>query len=149
MTLKEQVYRHCEERIQTNIALLQKQLQELTASAGNETKRTAGDKHETALAMLQIEQENISRQLKEALLQQVVLRRIDPLLKTTEAVRGSVIQTNKGIFFLSLGLGKITIAEKTIIALSPESPLGNRLLRSKAGDTCTFNDIVYSIEDVA
>lgn len=149
MTLKEQVYRHCEKRIQANIELLQKQLHELTESAGNETKRTAGDKHETALAMLQIEQENISRQLKETLLQQAVLKRIDPLLTTTEAVRGSLIQTNKGLFFLSLGLGKIMVAEKTVIALSPESPLGNQFLRKKAKDTCSFNGIAYSIEEVS
>ena len=149
MSFKENVYRQCAAIIQTKISLLQKQLHDLTDSAGNETKRTAGDKHETALAMLQIEQENNSRQLQDALQQKAILEKIDPALQTEQAVRGSIITTNKGIFFLSLGLGKITIDEKTVIALSPESPLGNLLLHTKPGDTCTFNNIVYTIEQIS
>ena len=148
MSFKENVYRQCAAIIQTKISLLQKQLHDLTDSAGNETKRTAGDKHETALAMLQIEQENNSRQLQDALQQKAMLEKIDPTLQTEQAVRGSIITTNKGIFFLSLGLGKITIDEKTVIALSPESPLGNLLLHTKPGDTCIFNNIAYTIEQI-
>jgi hypothetical protein len=148
MSFKENVYHQCAAIIQNKISLLQKQLHDLTDSAGNETKRTAGDKHETALAMLQIEQENNSRQLQDALQQKAILEKIDPSLQTLQAVRGSIITTNKGIFFLSLGLGKITIEEKTVIALSPESPLGNLLLHTKTGDTCTFNNIVYTIEQI-
>ena len=148
MSFKEYVYRQCAAIIQNKISLLQKQLHELTDSAGNETKRTAGDKHETALAMLQIEQENNSRQLQDALQQKAILEKIDPTLQTEQAVRGSIITTNKGIFFLSLGLGKIMIDEKTVIALSPESPLGNLLIRTKPGDTCKFNHIEYTIEQI-
>ena len=145
MSFKENVYRQCAAIIQTKISLLQKQLHDLTDSAGNETKRTAGDKHETALAMLQIEQENNSRQLQDALQQKAMLEKIDPTLQTEQAVRGSIITTNKGIFFLSLGLGKITIDEKTVIALSPDAPLGKLLLMKKAGDAFQFNNTSYEI----
>lgn len=148
MSFKENVYRQCAAIIQTKISLLQTQLHDLTDSAGNETKRTAGDKHETALAMLQIEQENNSRQLQDALQQKGMLEKIDPTLQTEQAVRGSIITTNKGIFFLSVGLGKIIIDEKTVIALSTESPLGNLLLHTKHGDTCKFNNIEYTIEQI-
>lgn len=88
--------------IQIKISLLQKQLHGLTDSAANETKRTIGDKHETALAMLQIEQENNRRRLQDALQQKAILEKIDPTLQTEQAVRGSIIKTNKGIFFLVL-----------------------------------------------
>lgn len=148
MSFKENVYRQCAAIIQTKISLLQKQLNDLTDSAGNETKRTAGDKHETALAMLQIEQENNSRQLQDALQQKAILEKIDPTLQAEQAVRGSIITTNNGIFFLSLGLGKIMIDEKIVIALSPESPLGTLLLHTKPGDTCTFNNMIYTIEQI-
>lgn len=145
MSFKENIYRQCAAIIQNKISLLQKQLHDLTDSAGNETKRTAGDKHETALAMLQIEQENNSRQLQDALQQKVILEKIDPTLQTEQAVRGSIITTNKGIFFLSLGLGKLKVEDKTIFAVSPDAPLGKLLLMKKVGDEFHFNNIFYQI----
>lgn len=146
MTFKEKIYRHYFQLITEKIRVLQQSLHELTESAGNETKRTAGDKHETALAMLQIEQENISRQLNETLAQKVVLEKIDPALHTEQIVRGSLVTTNKGIFFLSIALGKATIDDQLIIALSAESPLGKAMLHLKEGDTYSFNGVDYVIE---
>lgn len=148
MMLKEHVYRLCVEMVQTKINLLQKQLHDLTNSAGNETKRTAGDKHETALAMLQIEQENNSRQLQDALQQKAILEKIDPTLQTEQAVRGSIIITNSGIFFLSLGLGKLKTQQETIYAVSPEAPLGKLLVMKKAGEEFQFNQTDYKIISV-
>lgn len=148
MTFKENIYQHYLQLINEKIRLLQQSLHDLTESAGNETKSTAGDKHETALAMLQIEQENISRQLKETLAQKTVLEKIDPSLHTEQIVRGSLVTTNKGVFFLSIALGKATIDNKLIIALSPESPLGTAMHHLKTGDTCRFNGMDYVIEEV-
>ena len=104
MTRKERTHQHCLLLLQQKIDALQKNLHDLSASAGNETKRTAGDKHETALAMLQIEQENNSRQLKEVLQQKAVLEKLDPQIQTATIVRGSLVETNKGRFYISLGL---------------------------------------------
>ena len=145
MTLKEKTYQTCLEIVQHKIDTLQKNLHDLTDSAGNETKRTAGDKHETALAMLQIEQENNSRQLKEVLQQKAVLEKLDPHLQTEMIVRGSLVETNKGRFYISLGLGKLTLEEETVFAVSPEAPLGKLMLMKKAGDAFQFNNVNYKI----
>jgi transcription elongation GreA/GreB family factor len=145
MTLKEKTYQTCVALVQLKIDTLQKNLHDLTDSAGNETKRTAGDKHETALAMLQIEQENNSRQLKEVLQQKAVLEKLDPQLQTATIVRGSLVETNKGRFYISIGLGKLKVNDETVFAVSPEAPLGKLLLMKKAGDTFTFNDTDYKI----
>lgn len=145
MTLKEKTYQTCVALVQLKIDTLQKNLHDLTDSAGNETKRTAGDKHETALAMLQIEQENNSRQLKEVLQQKAVLEKLDPQMQTATIVRGSLVETNKGRFYISLGLGKLKVEEETVFAVSPEAPLGKLLLMKKAGDAFTFNDTDYKI----
>lgn len=145
MTLKEKTYQSCLELIQQKIDVLQKNLHDLSDSAGNETKRTAGDKHETALAMLQIDQENNSRQLKEALQQKAVLEKIDPHLQTEMIVRGSLVHTNNGIFYISLGLGKLKVDDETVFVVSPEAPLGKLLLMKKAGDEFQFNNTAYEI----
>ena len=145
MTLKEKTYQTCLEIVQQKIDTLQKNLHDLSDSAGNETKRTAGDKHETALAMLQIEQENNSRQLKEALQQKAALEKLDPHLKTETVVRGSLVHTNKGIFYISLGLGKLKVEDEPVFAVSPDAPLGKLLLMKKARDAFQFNNTAYEI----
>lgn len=148
MTLKEKTYRTCVEIVQQKINVLQKNLHDLSDSAGNETKRTAGDKHETALAMLQIEQENNSRQLKEALQQKAILEKLDPHLQTEMIVRGSLVYANKGIFYISLGLGKLKVDNETVFVVSPDAPLGKLLLMKKAGDAFQFNNTAYEILSV-
>jgi hypothetical protein len=145
MTLKEKIVQTCVEIVQQKIDVLKKNLHDLSDSAGNETKRTAGDKHEAALAMLQIEQENNSRQLKDALQQKAVLEKLDPHLKTETVVRGSIVHSNKGIFYISLGLGKLKVENETVFAVSPEAPLGKLLLMKKAGDSFQFNNTAYEI----
>lgn len=148
MTLKEKIHQVCVELVQQKIDTLQKNLHDLSDSAGNETKRTAGDKHETALAMLQIEQENSSRQLKEVLLQKAVLEKLDPQLQTATIVRGSLVETNKGRFYISLGLGKLQIENETVFAVSPDAPLGKLMLMKKTGETFTFNQTEYTINSI-
>lgn len=148
MTFKEKIYQQYVLLVHDKIRLLQKTLHDLTDSAANETKSTAGDKHETALAMLQIEQENSSRQLSEALKQKAVLEKIDPSLHPEQVVSGSLVKTNRGYFFISLGLGKITVDEQLIIALSPESPLGIQMMHLAKGDSFSFNNADYIIESV-
>lgn len=148
MTFKEKILQLYKQKVDEKISLLKKSYDELSESAANETKSTAGDKHETALAMLQIEQENTGRQLKESINQKSILEKIDPTLHTEETVRGSMVITNNGIFFMSIGLGKILVDDKTVIALSPESPLGIQLMHKKPGDAFHFNETNYTIESV-
>lgn len=148
MTLKEKTYRTCVEIVQQKIEAIQKNLHDLSDSAGNETKRTAGDKHETALAMLQIEQENNSRQLNELLQQKTVLEKLDAALQTEIVVRGSLVHTNKGVFYISLGLGKLKVENEIVFAISPDAPLGKLMLMKKAGDAFQFNNVAYEIISV-
>lgn len=128
--------------------MLQKLLNDLKESGANETKSTAGDKHETALAMLQIEQANTRGQMQEVLLQKAALEKINPALSAQMIVNGSLIKTNRGYLFMSTALGKAIVEDFTVIALSPQSPLGQKLMGLKAGATAGINDIEYVIESI-
>lgn len=128
---------------------MQKVLSDLKESGANETKSTAGDKHETALAMLQIEQANVRAQLKEALDQKTLFERIDPAAPSPAViVNGSLIKTNRGFFFLSVAAGKGMVDGNAVIALSPQSPLGLKLMELWVGDSAEVNNIRYLIETV-
>ena len=145
---KRQVYQKCELEIANKIAHLLQGLKDLKISAANETKSTAGDKYETALAMLQIEQANVNKQLQIFKDQQLVLQRINPDHQVSTVGLGSLICTNVGYFFLSVALGKIEVDGVTVFAISPLSPLGAKLLRLQKNDTVSINNRAYSILNV-
>jgi transcription elongation GreA/GreB family factor len=148
MNLKQKIYNHYVQLIDEKISMLQQVLADLKESGTNETKSTAGDKHETALAMLQIEQANKRAQLQEVVSQKNTLEKIDPDLSAAIILNGSLIKTNRGYFFMSIALGKAVVDDVTVIALSPQSPLGQKLIGLKAGELAAINKIDYQIESI-
>ena len=148
MNLKQKIYNHYLNVINDKVLMLQKVLADLKESSSNETKSTAGDKHETALAMLQIEQANIQGQLQEALTKKMVLEKINPDVRASIILNGSLIKTNRGYLWMSVALGKTEIENINVIALSPQSPLGQKLMGLKTGDSTGINNIEYTIEGI-
>lgn len=146
MTFKEQVYEVCCHLLSNKIRLVQQTLNDLKESASNETKSTAGDKHETALAMLQIEQKNAAAQLENLILQKAVLDKIIPAVTAGCIANGTLVKTNSGYLFISIPLGKIIVDAIAVIALSPQSPLGIKMMRLNVGQTVIVNGINYLIE---
>ena len=98
--------------------------------------------------MLQIEQANVRGQLKEALDQKTVFDRIDPAASSTTIVNGSLIKTDRGWLFLSVAAGKAMVDGNAVIALSPQSPLGQKLMGLRVGDSVEVNNTSYVIETV-
>lgn len=143
MTLKQKVHQHYLQMVNDNISLLRQDLADLKESGTHETKSTAGDKHETALAMLQIEQANKRVQFEKVIAQKLVVKKINPTIVAPIVVSGSLVKTDNGYLFMSVALGKAVVEGITITALSPQSPLGNQLMGLKAGDTAVFNKSYY------
>ncbi len=149
MQIKQQIHAHFTETINHKILMLQQTLADLKESGTNETKSTAGDKHETALAMLQIEQANTRVQLQDALEQRSALLNINPDISTTKILPGSYVKTNKGNFYVSVALGKLIINGERVMAISPQSPLGLNLIGCSVKDTVTVNAndfLIISVE---
>ena len=135
--------------ISDKVNALQQVLADLKESGANETKSTAGDKHETALAMLQIEQANTRAQLKELLDQKAVLEKINPLLSPSVVVNGSLIKTSNGWLYLSTALGKAMVENITVTALSPQSPLGIKLMGLSVSGVAEISNNRYIIESIS
>ncbi|MEY4874957.1 MAG: hypothetical protein RL708_106 [Bacteroidota bacterium] len=159
MNFKQKIYSHFLQLATEKVTLLQTRLNDLKESGANETKSTAGDKHETALAMVQIEQANIREQLKEALAQKTILEKISPAISpsllervgvrlSNKIINGSLVKTNNGYFFVSVALGKVTIESVAVIALSPQSPLGLKLIGLKVGEEAEINGNKYLVEEI-
>ena len=148
MNFRQKVYAEYLALIQEKIAELRQTLDDLKESSSNETKSTAGDKHETALAMLQIEQKNTSQQLKEALDKKILFEQLNLNPSTTAIDRGSLVKTSRGYLFVSLALGKIVFDGITILAISPQSPIGQKLLGLQVNGSATVNGLEYIIESI-
>jgi transcription elongation GreA/GreB family factor len=148
MTLKQKIQTHYLHIASTKVTLLQQTLADLKESGANETKSTAGDKHETALAMLQIEQANKRAQLQEALEQKAAIEKLENITNTTKIVNGSLVKTNKGYFYVSVALGKAVIDEKIVIAISPQSPLGAKLMGLCVNEKVEINGNEYRVEEL-
>ena len=145
---KLKVYHVFLQLILDKVSMLQQTLLDLKESGSNETKSSAGDKYETALAILQLDQEKTSLQLKEALAQKALFEQIDPAVSTTAITNGSLVKTNKGFLFLSVAIGKATIDYQTVIALSLASPLGRALVGCTKNEQGSIHDNIYLVEDI-
>lgn len=147
-SFKQRVFNQYLHQITERITALQNQLAGLKEMVAAETKSTAGDKYETARAMIHIEQEQIGKQLAEAQLQQSALNKIDWRIQSTTIINSSLVSTDKGFFFMSVGLGKIVVDEKTVFALSQQSPLGAALIGQPVGSVVSINNNRYLITEI-
>lgn len=95
---------------------------------------------------MQIEQEKLGKQLKELQDQKAELEKIDITKISVQIAKGTLIKTDKGFLFLSIGLGKIVVDTETVFAVSPQSPLGKLLTGKKENDVVEMNKVIYKIE---
>ena len=120
----------------------------LTDGAANDAKGSAGDKHETALSMMHIEQEKLNRKIAEFQKQRAVLEKINPEAAPAKIALGSLVKANGMYLFVSAALPKITVDGISIIALSPQSPLGAKMMGMGVGDAFEINGTKYMIEEI-
>ena len=146
--MKQKILQQHQQLLQDKIDVFRDMISGLTEDAQNDAKGSAGDKHETALSMMHIEQEKLNYKLKEILGQKAVLDKIDASVNHTKIALGSLVQTNGMLLFISAALPKITIDNKTIIAVSPQSPLGNKLMGNEVGFEFEINTTKYIIQTI-
>jgi transcription elongation GreA/GreB family factor len=119
----------------------------LAEESRNDAKSSAGDKHETSLSMMQLEQEKLSAKLAEFLTQKSILEKISD--KPSEVMAfGSIARVNGMVLFLSAALPKITLAEVSVLAVSPTAPLASALQGRVVGDELIFNGVPYRVEAI-
>jgi hypothetical protein len=148
MTFKQKIYQQYHQLVQDRIDVFKDMIVALTEDSKNDAKGSAGDKHETALSMMHIEQEKLNAKLKEVLTQKAVLDKIDASIVAESIVLGSLVKANGIYLYLSLALPKISVDGINVIALSPQSPLGNKLMGNQVDFTFEINTTTYIIEEI-
>ena len=133
-------------KLTQKVESLEKMIAETRAS-NNETKSSMGDKYETSREMVQQEINNLQIQLKEIIKQKDFLKTILPK-SADKAEKGAIVETEKGLFFISISLGEIVFDHKKIIAISPESPLAKEMYGKKKGEDFAINNLSQTIKNI-
>jgi transcription elongation GreA/GreB family factor len=148
MTFKQKIKQHHLVLLQDKIDVYQDMISGLSNDAQNDAKGSAGDKHETALSMMHLEQEKLTNKLKETIALKEILEKIDVSKTTATIALGSYVKVNTMQLFISAALPKIVIDEITILSVSPQSPLGSQLMGKKQGEIVVVNETSFTIHQV-
>ena len=148
MTFKQKIKQHHLVLLQDKIDVYQDMISGLSKDAQNDAKGSAGDKHETALSMMHLEQEKLTNKLKETIFLKEILEKIDDSKNSATIALGSYVTVNSMQLFISAALPKISIEDVTVLSVSPQSPLGSQLMGKKQGDIVVINENSFTIHQV-
>lgn len=148
MTFKEQVVERYQLMLRDRLELFEDMLKNMSTNSRNDAKSSAGDKHETALAMMHIEQEKIANKIAQITEEIDALKKIDFRRNYQSIGVGSLVNINDNYFLVSIALPKITIQEASVFGISTESPLCKEIMGQKIGFECVINSTKYIVKDV-
>ena len=145
---KENLYLQCLKFVENRFNTIQNTINEIQESLTSETKSSAGDKHETGRAMLQLEREKAGNQLAEIQKIKESFSKID-ISNTSEFIGlGSVVYTNKSHYFIAISAGELKLENEVFYAISPNTPIGQLLMGKKVGDVVIFREQKFKIEKI-
>ncbi|NVK52020.1 MAG: 3-oxoacyl-ACP synthase [Flavobacteriaceae bacterium] len=148
MTLKQELYNLCDAFVKQRLQTIQHTIFSNQKALQSETKSSAGDKHETGRAMLQLEMEKAGQQLQSIQFMKETLARINPTQTNNIVSLGSIVYTSQATYFLSISAGQLVVANKPYFAVSVSSPIGKLLLGKREKDTFVFNGKQLVIENL-
>jgi len=148
VSIKQELYSQCLNFVESRIEAIKRNIEEIQQSLLSETKSSAGDKHETGRAMIQLEREKAGEQLRDAEALKEVLFKVNPLSTTLKITLGSVVYTSDLNYFIAISTGQIRINGIAFFAISPQTPIGQKLIGKTIGDEVVFRDKTFKITKV-
>lgn len=121
------------------ITSFESELNDLQFALSQDSKSTAGDKHETSRAMAQLEQEKLGKQLGDLVQMYQRLEGINAESVHSSIHLGSLVKMTNGFFFIGIPFGQLILAGEAVFCLSPIAPLGQLLLEKQIGDIIELN----------
>ena len=145
--VKAEVLDQCIALLQEQLSGIQDQINALKADLGSETKSSAGDKHETGRAMIQLEQERLGAQYSAAKKQWEVLQRI-PKENTDRIVLGALARISDRWYYFATGMGSVTVSHTEVMVIGLTSPLAQALKGMPVDGSAQFRGNLYRVQEV-
>lgn len=146
--LKEALYNQCKEFVNTKLSNIENTIRSNQEALASETKSSAGDKHETGRAMLQLEMEKAGQQLRGVTEMKLVLERLNIQEISNACKMGSIVKTDNFNYFIGISAGKLIVENETYYAISSKSPIGQLLIGKKEKEVVSFNGKSFRIEKI-
>lgn len=146
--LKEALFQQCVAHVNTRLQTIQTIISSHQKALSSETKSSAGDKHETGRAMLQLEMEKAGQQLQEVEKMKLILEKIQSEFVTAVGSLGAVVKTTSGNYYLGVSVGKITVGPEDYFVISPSSPIGKLLLGKQEKDRFLFQGRTIEVKEI-
>ena len=135
---KSEILQIIQKKLSEKIDNLERLIDETRAS-NNETKSSMGDKYETSREMVQQEINNLQIQLNENLRAKNSLKLMN--INAHQIVGlGSLVKTDKGLFYIAVSLGEIIFNNHKIFVISTESPLAKAMSGKSQNAEFSFNN---------
>ena len=146
--IKTQLLQLCTTSLDTRLQSVLAVIEDIKQSMQSETKSSAGDKHETGRAMLQLEREKAGHQLAEIEKTKQILSKINTESTYKNIGLGSVVYTTTSNYFISISAGELKVEDDTFYAISANTPIGQLLLGKSVGDVINFRNLEFKITKV-
>ena len=146
--IKSQLYQEIVLRLEQNIQDAQLAYAQAKESRDSDTKSSAGDKYETGREMMQREMDKCSALIDQNRHSMQIIQHV-PIHRTYESIdKGALIVTDRGTYYMLVGLGKISLEQKDYFAISPESPIGSLFLGKKVGEFILLREQKITIQGI-
>ena len=143
------IHTKCIELLDEKIVQSERMMQAARDSANSDTKSSAGDKFETGREMAMQEVNKAHTQNQQALAMKNALLKLN-LSQSSDTVQvGSLVQTNKGLFYISVSLGIVDVNSDNCFVISGNSPIGSKLIGLEIGGEIGFNGNSYLIKEIS
>ena len=144
--LKEDLYAQCIHFMNNRLNVVSNQIENIQQSLTSETKSSAGDKHETGRAMLQLDREKAGQQLLEIQKTIAVLHKINLNNTSKNVSLGSLVYTSQANYFICISAGALKSDVHAFFAIAPNTPIGLLLMGKTVGDRVNFKGTTIAIE---
>jgi len=146
--IKQKLYKACIDFVENRYQTIQNTIKEIQESLTSETKSSAGDKHETGRAMLQLEREKAGHQLAEIQKIKEHLSKINIETSSKTIGIGSLIYTTQSNYFIAISAGEIVLDSELFYAISSATPIAQLLISKAVGDKVLFRNTAITITKI-
>lgn len=109
------------------------------------SKSSAGDKHNTERAMLQLEREQLGLQLKALEHDLSAIARIDPKDVGDRIRLGSLVYAPNAIYFICVSAGVFSIGNTQVVAVSSAAPIAKAIIGKTLEESFIWRGKSYPI----
>tara|TARA_R110001583_G_scaffold24316_4_gene88797 strand:- start:213 stop:674 length:462 start_codon:yes stop_codon:yes gene_type:complete len=145
---KQKLYKGCLDFVENRFQTIQNTIKEIQESLTSETKSSAGDKHETGRAMLQLEREKAGHQLAEIQKIREHLSKINIEAPSKTVGLGSLVYTTQSNYFIAISAGEIVLDSESFYAISSATPMAQLLISKTVGDKIQFRNATITITEI-